>query len=227
MENSIKNFLEPTLNLIDKAISNGVKRFIFLSAITSKPIEKNNLHTSLRLEDIWSHYSSIMKIEKHLEKVSTKGMEVIVLRLGYFTGKNYSLGLLPILLPRLKTHFVPYIKNGDTSLPLIDGTDIGLAVKLACETSLKDRYCVLDVVGKEVPTVKEVFGYLHKKHNYPLPHFSVSFSVAYVFARFVRGLHKILPYEPLIVPSIVLLLEETYANNKKAKEVLAYSPKVD
>jgi len=226
VEDSKREFLEPTLHLIDRALANGVKRFVFLSAITSKPIEEQRLHTSLALEDIWAHYASIIQIEKHLEEVSKQGMEVVILRVGYFTGKNYALGLLPILLPRLKTHMVPFIQRGETSLPLIDGADIGLAFKLASEASLKESHTVLDIVGKEVPLVKEVFAYLHNSHGYPLPHFSVPFGFAYVFARFMRALHTVLPSDPLIVPSVVLLLEETHATNEKAKEVLGYEPKV-
>ena len=225
-EDSKREFLEPTLHLIDKALANGVKRFVFLSAITSKPIEENRLHSKLKLTDIWAHYASIMKIEKHLEKVSHQGMEVIILRVGLFVGKNYALGLLPILLPRLKTHLVPFIEHGATSLPLIDGADVGLAFKLASTVEFEEKLNIIDIVGKEIPSVKEVLNYLHEKHHYPLPHFSVPFGFAYLFARSMRWVHKFLPLDPLIVPSIVLLLEETYANNKKAKKLLGYEAKV-
>ena len=225
---SKREFLEPTLKLIDAAAAAGVKRFVFLSAITSKPIEEGRVHTALALEKIWAHYASIVQIEKYLKEVSRNSkMEIVILRAGYFTGKNYALGLLPILLPRMKTHLVPYIENGNTTLPLIDGRDLGEAFVLASTASLKSRFNVTDVVGKEIPTVKEVFGYLHEKYGYPLPHFSVSFLIAYLFARFMRALYKVLPGDPLIVPSIVLLLEETHATNENAKALLGYKPEVD
>lgn len=225
-ENSRKNFLNPTINLIDAALENGVKRFVFLSAITSNPIEQNKIHSKRKLEKIWAHYNSVIRIEKHLKQISRQGMEVIILRVGYFTGKNYSLGLLPILLPRLKTHLVPWIEKGNTTLPLIDGEDIGLAFKLSSQTQLEETYNVIDIVGIETPTVKDVFNYLHKKYNYPLPHFSVSFQFAYGFARFMKLIHKIIPSDPLIVPAIVLLLEETNATNEKAENLLKYYPNI-
>ena len=225
-ENSKKYFYKPTIALIDTALKNGVKRFIFLSAIPSKPITKGIIHSNRSLEKIWPHYDSIIKIEKHLEMVSEQGMEVIILRAGFFTGKNYALGLLPVLLPRLKTHLVPWINKGQTSLPLIDGRDLGQAFRLASLTKLDRSLNHIDVVGKAIPTVREVFNYLHQKHAYPLPHFNVSFRFAYGFARFVQLVHKILPGDPLIVPSIVLLLEETNANNEKAKEILNYKPRI-
>ena len=225
-ENSKKYFYKPTIDLINSALKNGVKRFIFLSAITSNPIEQKKVHSKKKLVDIWPHYDSIIKIENHLKKVSQQGMEVIILRVGYFTGKNYALGLLPILLPRLKTHLVPWINSGKTTLPLVDGRDIGQAFRLASTEIVKDSFTVVDIVGKEIPLVKEVFQYLHEKYNYPLPHFSVSFKFAYAFARVMRSLHKIFPGDPLIVPAIVLLLEETHATNKKATKLLNYQPNI-
>jgi len=226
-KNSKVKFLNPTLQLIDSALKNGVKRFIFLSAITSNPIIKQNLHSKLPLYKIWAHYNNVIKIERYLEDISKKGIEVIILRAGLFTGKNYALGILPILLPRLKTHLVPWIENGKTSLPLIDGQDLGLAFRLSTIANVESNYHTIDIVGKDTPTVEKVFTYLHKKHNYPLPHFSVSFNIAYIFARFMRFVHKFIPSDPLIVPSIVLLLEETYANNEKAKSILNYEAKIN
>ncbi len=226
IENSINNFYVPTINLINAALKNGVKRFVFLSAISSNPIEKNLLHSKRKLETIWPHYASIIKIEKYLKKVGQQKLEVVILRVGFFTGKNYSLGLLPILLPRLKTYLVPWIKKGNTTLPLINGKDIGLAFKLASLAVFSENYNLINIVGKEVPTVREVFNYLHNKYKYPLPLFSVSFKFAYTFAFFMQFLHKIVPGDPLIVPAIVLLLEETNANNKKAERILNYKPKI-
>lgn len=224
-ENSKKYFFHPTINLINSAVKNGVKRFIFLSAINSNPIEQGKLHSKRKLAKIWPHYDSIIKIEQHLKKISEQSMEIIILRVGLFTGKNYALGILPILLPRLKTHLVPWIQRGKTSLPLVDGKDIGQAFKLAALTKLDQTFYMINIIGKEVPTIREVFQYLHKKHKYPLPHFSVSYQFAYAFARFMQAIHKIIPGDPLIVPAIVLLLEETHANNQTAKKLLNYNPK--
>ncbi|HHH50542.1 MAG TPA: NAD(P)-dependent oxidoreductase [Saprospiraceae bacterium] len=161
-----------------------------------------------------------------MEQIQDKGMEIIVLRVGYFTGKKYSLGLLPILLPRLKTHLVPWIEKGKTTFPLIDGNDVGLAFRLSITSKLEENFNIIDIVGKEIPTVREVFNYLNAKYNYPLPHFSVSYKFAYGFARFMRFIHKFLPSDPLIVPAIVLLLEETNATNDKAERILNYRPNI-
>lgn len=227
LEDSQKNYLHPTITLIDEAIKNGVKRFIFLSAINSNPIEQNRLHTNLALDKVWAHYDTIMKIENYLKDTASKKMQVIILRVGFFTGKNYSLGVLPILLPRLKTHLVPWLNHGTTSVPLINGKDIAQAFILSATKLLKEDFYTIDIVGKEIPNAREVFDYLHTKYGYPLPLYSVSFNMAYLVARFMRCIYKLTPFDPLLVPAVVLLLEETNASNNKAKEILGYEPVVD
>lgn len=227
LEASQKNYLKPTIALIDQAMKNGVQRFIFLSAINSNPIEQNRLHTNLPLDKIWTHYDTIMKIENYLKNTASKKMQVVILRVGFFTGKNYSLGVLPILLPRLKTHLVPWLKNGTTSVPLINGKDIAQAFILSSTKPLKNSFETIDIVGKEIPTARDVFSYLHTKHGYPLPLYSVSFGMAYFVARFMRFFYKCSSSDPLLVPAVVLLLEETNSNNDKAKELLDYTPVVD
>jgi len=226
LENSKKYFLNPTITLIKTALKNGVKRFIFLSAITSRPILQNKIHSNRKLEKIWPHYDSIIKIENYLKESCNQGMEIIILHIGFFTGKNYSLGILPILLPRLKTHLVPWIKHGKTSLPLINGKDIGLAFRLAATVKLKESFYRIDIIGKEKPLLKDVLEYLHSTYNYPLPHFNVSFPFAYTFARLMQYIHKFIPGDPLLVPAIVLLLEESNVNNSKAGQILGYRPTV-
>lgn len=226
LENSKKNYLDPTIALIDKAVSNGVERFVFLSAVNSNPIEQNRLHTRLPLERIWPHYDTIMKIENYLKALSGK-IQVVILRVGFFTGKNYSLGILPILLPRLKTRLVPWLEQGKTTVPLINGKDIAQAFYLAALRPLNEPFYTIDIVGNAVPNAKEVFGYLHAKYGYPLPLYSVSFGMAYRVAVWMQRLFSLTPYDPLLVPAVVLLLEETHANNDQAKALLGYAPVVD
>ncbi|MCA1805026.1 MAG: hypothetical protein LC646_06750 [Xanthomonadaceae bacterium] len=43
-----------------------------------------------------------------MREAAKTGMTCVNLRCGLFAGERYGLGLLPILLPRLKTHLVPW-----------------------------------------------------------------------------------------------------------------------
>jgi len=68
---------------------------------------------------------------------------------------------------------------------------------------------------------------LHDEFAYPMPHFSVPFFMAYPFAWLMETVDPIVPWEPLIVRSIIHLLEETNADNKHASEILGYQPQYD
>ena len=149
---------------------------------------------------------------------------MVNLRLGIFAGQRYSLGVLPILLPRLKTHLVPWVAGGRTSMPIIDGRDIGQAFARAVMTDGLADYEAFNIVGPEVPTVRQVITFLHEEYGLPLPHFSVPFALAYPFAWLMERLDPIVPWEPLITRSIIHLIEEVNADNQKAEQLLGYRP---
>jgi nucleoside-diphosphate-sugar epimerase len=131
--------------------------------------------------------------------------------------------MLPLLIPRLKTHLVPWVAGGKTSAPLIDGRDIGQAIALSVKSDLHG-YQSFNIVGPQVPTMREVITFLHKEFGYPKPHFSVPFFVAYPFARLMELLDPFVPWEPLVTRSIVHLLEEVNADNTLAQKYLGYQP---
>lgn len=226
-ENSKQLFLEPTLALIKRAKESGVKKYMNLSTVSAACMDKAKDANSLGcFRSFWPHLNSVIHIEDYLRRIANREFQVINLRCGLFVGEHYSLGLLPILLPRLKTHLVPLVKGGRTSMPLIDGKDIAQAfVKgVLYQGTLPHDFEGFNILGKEIPLVKEVLEYLHAKHRFPYPHFSVPFSLAYWFAGLMEKIAFFLPHDPLIVRSIVHLLEETGADNEKARSLLGYEP---
>jgi nucleoside-diphosphate-sugar epimerase len=134
------------------------------------------------------------------------------------------LGLLPILVPRLKTHLVPWVAGGRTSLPIIDGRDIGQAFALAATAPDLADYEGFNIVGPEVPSVRQVITLLHDEFGLPKPHFGVPFAMAYPFAWLMEKIDPIVPWEPLITRSIIHLIEEVGVNNTKAERLLGYRP---
>lgn len=167
---------------------------------------------------------NLIRIENYLRDIATQEKSVINMRLGIFAGENYGLGVLPILLPRLKTHLVPWVNGGKTHLPIADGRDYGQAVGLAALATDISGYRAFNAVGKEVPTMREVIHFLHTEFNYPEPHFSVPFFMAYPFAWLMEKIDPLVPWEPLIVRSIIHLLEDTHTDNKQATAALGYRP---
>jgi len=224
-ENSRRLFLEPGLALIKAARAAGVKRFVNTST-TSAAAPKHSADPMSRgiPRAFWPHLGNVIALENALREVAGPGFQVINLRLGIFAGRRYGLGLLPILVPRLKTHLVPWVAGGRTSLPIIDGRDIGQAFALAATAPGMADYEGFNIVGPDVPSVRQVVTLLHDEFGLPKPHFGVSFAMAYPFALLMEKLDPIVPWEPLITRSIIHLIEEVGVDNTKAERLLGYRP---
>ena len=129
-------FLEPTLALIKAARAAGVKRFINTSTTSAAAPDASADAMSRGIpRRFWPHLCNVIAIENVLRNQASTGFQVVNLRLGIFAGQRYALGVLPILVPRLKTRLVPWVAGGKTSLPMIDGRDVGQAFALAATTS--------------------------------------------------------------------------------------------
>lgn len=218
-------FLKPSLSLVDAAVKQGVSRFINISTTSAAAPDFSRDPDSRGIPRFfWPHLSNVVSIENHMRNHSAHATTMVNLRCGIFVGRRYGLGVLPVLLPRLKTHLVPWVAGGRTHLPLVDGRDIAQAIVRAIREPKLVGYEGFNIVGPESPTVRELIDFLHEEYRYPRPHFSVPFGAAYGFAWLMEKLDRILPGDPLITRSIVHLLEETGATNARATEVLGYVP---
>lgn len=220
-------FLRPCLELIRQARQAGVKRFINNSTTSAaSPGASADPMSEGIPRSYWPHLSNVIRIENALRDQADASFQVVNLRLGIFTGRRYGIGILPILLPRLKTHLVPWVQGGNTSLPLIDGRDVGQAFARAVTAEGLADYEAFNIVGPEIPTVREVVDYIHEVDAYPRPHFSVPFNMAYGFAWLMERLDPAVPWEPLVTRSIIHLLEEVGVDNRLAEQRLDYQPAV-
>jgi nucleoside-diphosphate-sugar epimerase len=219
-------FLKPSLELIDSARRHGVKRFVFISTTSAADRNKASDPMSKGVKRAyWPHEANVVAIEDALRAAADENFCAVNLRLGLFAGSRYALGLLPILVPRLKTHLVPWVAGGHTRLPIMDGRDIGACSALAATAGGLKEYEGFNVVGAEIPTVRDVINYLNEKYQLPRPHFSVPFPVAFLFAWLMEQLDPIVPWEPLVTRSIIHLLQDAELDNHRATERLGYLPK--
>lgn len=225
-DHSKQMFLEPVIQLIDAARQAGVRRVVNTSTTSAAAPQYSSDAQSRGIpRSLWPHLCNVIAIEDYLREQSIPTFQTVNLRLGIFAGRRYALGILPILLPRLTTHLVPWVGGGRTTLPFIDGEDIGLAFSLAVTAPSLSDYEGFNIVGLKKPTVRQVIEFLHAEYGYPLPHFSVPFPAAYAFAWLMEAIDPLVPWEPLITRSIVHLLEETGATNIKAEQLLGYQPR--
>jgi len=224
-QQSQDNFLNPSLNLIEAAKDSGVKQFIFPSTTSaSAPSDSANPLSKGIPRQFWPHLCNVITIENELREKANSDFSTVILRLGIFTGKRYGVGVIPILLPRLKTHLVPWVRGGNTHIPLTDGRDIGRAFLQTIKAKELEQHETFNIVGMDQPTIKELINFIHQKFDYPKPHFSVPFGIAYPFAWLMEKLDSVVPWEPLITRSIIHLLEETHVDNVKANKQLDYKP---
>jgi len=224
-EESRALYLQPTLSLIAQARAAGVRRFINTSTTSAAaPAHSADPMSRGISRTFWPHLCNVIAIENALREQAGAHFQVLNLRLGIFAGQRYALGVLPILVPRLKTHLVPWVAAGRTSMPLVDGRDIGLAFAQATFAAEMPGYEAFNIVGPEIPTVRQVISLLHDEFGLPLPHFGVPFFMAYPFAWLMEKLDRFVPWEPLVTRSIIHLLEEVAVDNKKAERMLGYRP---
>lgn len=225
-DHSRRLFLEPVISLIDAAKQAGVHRVVNTSTTSAAAPQHSGDPQSRGIpRALWPHLCHVIAIEDYLREQASPSFQAVNLRLGIFAGRRYALGILPLLLPRLKTHLVPWVNGGRTTLPFIDGEDIGQAFSLAAVAPSLKTYEGFNIVGPEKPTVRQVIEFLHAEYGYPLPHFGVPFPAAYAFAWLMEAIDPLVPWEPLITRSIVHLLEETAATNTKAEKLLGYQPR--
>jgi len=221
-------FYRPASRLIEHFFASRANRFVNISTVSAAaPQHAADAMAAGIPRPFWPHLNNLIRIEDRLRAQASAAKTVVNLRLGLFVGQRYGLGLLPILLPRLNTRLVPWVAGGRTTMPLADGRDYAQAVGLAALKDGLSGYQSFNIVGKETPRVRDVIQFLHMAFGYPRPWFSVSFALAYRFAWLMERLDPLLPWEPLIVRSIVHLLEETGVDNERAKARLGYSPQFD
>lgn len=221
-------FLDPVIALVDAARAAGVRRIVNTSTTSAAAPECSADAMSRGIpRRYWPHLCNVITIEDHLRRLAGPGFTVVNFRLGLFAGRHYGLGLLPILLPRLRTHLVPWVAGGRTGMPIIDGRDIGQAFRCAVLAGDLAGYRSFNIVGPTVPTVREVIGFLHAETGCPLPHFSVPFPAAFAFAWLMERIDPLVPGDPLVTRSIVHLLRETGADNRVAHDALGYEPGYD
>lgn len=218
-------FLRPVMNMIKVFRSSQAQQWVNISTTSAAaPDYSADAMSEGVPRAFWPHMNNVITIENTLREITDQQKTVINMRLGLFAGENYALGLLPVLVPRMKTHLVPWVAGGKTEMPMIDGRDIGQAMGLAAVKEGLIGYHSFNVVGTEVPTVREVVEYIASEYALPKPHFSVPFAVAWPFAWLMETLDPLLPWEPLIVRSIIHLLQNTGATNERATQLLGYQP---
>jgi len=221
---SDQHHLRPAIQFIDDVIDVGIKRFVHVSSTALNDRNTTDDANSIgEVTPFFPHLHNVQRIEEYMRSHADQGTAFVNMRLGFFVGSNYGIGILPMLLPRLKTHLVPWVSGGATHLPLIDGRDIGQAMARAATVTDLSGYEAFNIIGPENPTVREVISFIHDEFGYPKSHFSVPFPIAYAFAWLMEKIDPLVWWEPLVTRSIIHFMEEKTVTNARAERLLGYT----
>lgn len=138
------------------------------------------------------------------------------------------LGMLPAIVPRLKTFLVPWLGGGKKHLPLVADSDLGSAFELAVLANSLDDYESFNICGAHFPTLREVVSYVAQRASVPRPFYSVPYPAGYLFGWLMETLEPVLPgSSPFLTRSIVHLCEDWICPNNYAHKKLGYVPRKD
>lgn len=227
-----QRFYEPTRDLIEQTIRQGVLRFIQASTVSIGAVTNNDsVHDDFSptaYTGFWPHLDRLVDLDRYMHDNAHRGTQMITLRLGHFVGVGNRLGTLPALVPRLRTYLVPWLAGGRKHFPIVADTDLGEAFALAAVAKNLNDYESFNICGAEFPTLREIVEFIAMETGFPKPLYSVPYVGGYAFGWLMETLKPILPgSSPFLTRSIVHLCENWVCPNDYARKKLGYIPKKD
>ena len=222
-----ERFYEPTRDLIDQAIAAGVRRFVQGSTVAigspsthGQPLDD---FSPTRYTGFWPHLDRLIDLDTYMRAQSQRGTQMVTLRLGHFVGAGNRLGLVPALVPRLRTYLVPWLAGGREPVPLVADSDLGQAFARAAVADNLDDYESFNICGPEFPTLREVIEFIATETGFPRPLYSVPYVAGYAFGWLMETLQPIWPgSSPFLTRSIVHLCENWRCAGEHARVKLGY-----
>jgi nucleoside-diphosphate-sugar epimerase len=222
-----ERFYEPARDLIEQSIAHGVKRFILASTVAigaapqdGRPVDD---FSPPQYTGFWPHLDRLIDVDADMRANSRRGTQMITLRLGHFVGAGNLVGLVPALVPRLKTYLVPWLAGGRKRLPLVADTDLGMAFARAVLAESLNDYESFNICGAEFPSLRDVIEFIAKEAGCPRPLYSVPYSAGYLFGWLMETLQPVLPgSSPFLTRSIVHLCEDRLCSTEYARRKLGF-----
>lgn len=225
-----ENFYLPSLDLIEQACRAGCKRFLMTSTVVlPKPVKQGEVLDDFSTPEYtgyWPHLDRLVDIDRYMQANADRGMQMVCMRLGHFIGAGNMLGLVPALVPRLKTYLVPWLAGGKCRLPLIADSDLATAFVAAIMADKLDNYESFNICGNSFPATREIIDYISAKTGFPKPVYSVPHTAGYLFGLLMETLFPVLPGKgPFLTRSIVHLAEDWCCSTDHAEQKLGFKAK--
>ena len=217
-------YLEPTLELINRAREWRITRFVNLSSIAVSPYpQRMNDDTPGKPRRGCAMFNCMIAVEDYLKTQANAHMSVINLRSGIYSGQGLHFGLLPLLLQRPA---LPLISGHYGYFPLVDGRDIGQAFARAALLPDVNGYVSLNIIGPESPQQKTVIQFIQQtlqKNN------SKTITLPAAIALPVHQLLKHISHRqktPFTTCAITASLTNPAMQNNQSRQLLGYQPQI-
>jgi nucleoside-diphosphate-sugar epimerase len=225
-----ERFFTPAVDLIDRCAAHGVERFVLAGTVAMGapgPIGTTaDRDRPPPLAAFWPHLDLLQDLERHMRARAARS-RMISLRLGHFVGPGNSVGLLPALVPRLRTRVVPWLAGGRARWPVVTGPDLGQAFLRALRADT-EQFDAFAVCGPEFPTAREFITFLAGELGVPEPRYSVPYRAAHALASVLESIDRFTPGPaPFLTRSTVHLAGDWYCPDERATAVLGYHPTGD
>ncbi len=221
-------FLTPTLDLIDQAVAAGVKRFLLASTVAVADRSSNGVpiddFAPVKKTGFWPHLDMLIDADARMRAVASEKTQMVNMRLGHFVGRGNSLGLVPAIIPRLKTRMVPWMGLARARIPLVTAEDMGQAFALAATVAGVENYDSFNIHSGATPTMREVFTHIAREAGVPLPLFYAPYWSGYVFGRIME---RVPTSTPFLTRSLVHVSEDWNTSIDRARRVLGFEPRSD
>jgi nucleoside-diphosphate-sugar epimerase len=222
-------FFTPTVDLVDRCAQQGI-RFVLAGTVAmgaASPISSTaDRDRPPPPAPFWPHLDLLQDLERHMRARATRA-RMISLRLGHFVGPGNKIGLLPALVPRLRTRLVPWLAGGRARWPVITGEDLGQAFARALHADT-EAFDAFAICGPEFPTAREFITFLAGELGVSAPRYSVPYGAAHALASFLERVDRCTPGPaPFLTRSTVHLAGDWYCPDERAAAVLGYRPTGD
>ena len=224
-----ERFYVPACDLIEQAIRSGVKRFIQASTVAIGSVttdgQAHDDFSEKQRTGFWPHLDFLIDLDDYMYQNRLRGMDMVSLRLGHFIGAGNRLGIIPAIVPRLKTRLVPWLGNGRKRMPLVADSDLGKAFALAAMADGLDNYESFNICGARFPELRDVISYIAERAGVPKPMYRVPYVAGYLFGWLMEKITALNPGgSPFLTRSIVHLCEDWVCPNDYAGIKLGYRP---
>lgn len=220
-----KHYLEPSIDLINRALEWRVKRFVNLSNIAVASLTHRN---DPSLEGKPRRHAAMLNcmigVENYLKSRAGENFSVVNLRCGIYSGKRLNMGVLPALLDRTGVKGLPEVTGRYGYFPLVDGRDIGQAFARAALAPSLAFYKSMNIVGPEVPRQKEIYQFLNREFKLSRPFIRLPALLFHCY-RLFAGL---VPYrqQTLLPRGLSDFMTNPLIDNKKSSELIGYNPEI-